>query len=126
MHTCASVNRVALLSWTCAGYALLYGGGLLTCSCNSQTLALNLYSLHRGLSLDTNAYVACVCCCLADIGGADALGLEDFPFISTGVANYSPELTKLLSQQANWQMLQLRTQLRRFLRGTNITVKQAA
>jgi hypothetical protein len=73
-----------------------------------------------------NTRCAFACYCLADIGGADAMGLEDFPLISTGVANYSPELTKLLSQQANWQMLQLRMQLQQFLQGTNITVKQAA
>lgn len=62
----------------------------------------------------------------ADIGGADTLGLQDYPFISTGVANYSPELTRLLSQQGNWQVVQLAPQLAQFLAGTNITVRQQA
>jgi hypothetical protein len=66
------------------------------------------------------------CCAAAGVGGADALGLKDFPFINTGVANYSPELTRLLSQQCNWQILQLQPQLQQLLRGTNITVKAAA
>jgi hypothetical protein len=86
--------------------------------------SLSEYLVVQGTVLDISC--ACVCCCCADIGGAEALGLEDFPLISTGVSNYSPELTKLLSQQANWQMLQLRTQLQQFLQGTNVTVKQAA
>jgi len=61
----------------------------------------------------------------AGLGGADALGLEGFPFIDTGKADYSPELTKLLSQQANWQILQVQAQLQGLLRGTNVTVHQA-
>jgi hypothetical protein len=70
--------------------------------------------------------VWCFFCCCADIGGADTLGLQNFPFISTGVANYSPELTRLLSQQANWQVVQLAPQLQQFLAGANITVRQPA
>ena len=61
--------------------------------------------------------------CTAEVGGADALGLQDFPFIPTGKANYSPELTKLLSQHANWQILQLQPQLQQLLQGTSINVK---
>ena len=67
----------------------------------------------------------CCCCCCADVGGADALGLENFPFISTGQSNYSPELTKLLSHQANWQVLQLQQQLQQLLQGANVTLKAA-
>jgi len=54
------------------------------------------------------------------------LGLYNFPYISTGVANYSPELTRLLSQQANWQVVQLVPQLQQLLQGTGITVRPAA
>jgi hypothetical protein len=54
------------------------------------------------------------------------LGLNNFPYISTANPNYSPELTKLLSQQANWQVEQLAPQLQQLLKGTGITVTQAA
>lgn len=53
------------------------------------------------------------------------MGLENFPFIDTGKADYSPELTKLLSQQANWEILQVQAQLQELLQGTNVTVQQA-
>lgn len=67
-----------------------------------------------------------MCMYVTGIGDAGALGLQGYPFISTGRANYSPELTRLLSQQANWQVLQLQPQLQQLLRGTNITVKSPA
>lgn len=37
-------------------------------------------------------------------------------------ANYSPELTGLLNQQATWQMLELRPQLQKMLTGSGVKV----
>jgi hypothetical protein len=49
--------------------------------------------------------------------------LKGFPFIDVGVSNYSPELVRLLSQQAAWEMLLLRPQLQQLLQGTGINVQ---
>jgi hypothetical protein len=69
-------------------------------------------------------------CCIvlpcADTKDADKLGLNNFPYISTANPNYSPELTKLLSQQANWQVEQLAPQLQQLLQRTGLTVTSAA
>lgn len=51
----------------------------------------------------------------ADVDDAAALGLQNYPYISTGKASYTPELTRLLSQQANWQVAALRPQIARLL-----------
>lgn len=60
-----------------------------------------------------------MCCCWFAGGGGggadDALGLQNFPCPDTGKANYPIELTKLLSKQANWEILQLKAQLQEFL-----------
>jgi hypothetical protein len=37
-------------------------------------------------------------------------------------ANYSPELTGMLNQQATWQMLELRPQLQKMLTGSGVKV----
>jgi hypothetical protein len=55
------------------------------------------------------------------LAGAARPELAKYPYISTGDANYSPELTGLLSQQATWQMLKLQPQLQQLLQGTNAT-----
>jgi hypothetical protein len=56
--------------------------------------------------------------------GADTntRGLENFPFIDTGKADYTPELTALLNQLASWQMLQLQPQLQQLLAGSKVTI----
>jgi hypothetical protein len=51
-----------------------------------------------------------------------ALGLQGYPLIPTARASFTPEATRLLSQQACWQVTQLRPQLARLLAGTNVTV----
>jgi hypothetical protein len=48
--------------------------------------------------------------------------LKMYPYISTFDANYSPELVGLLSQQASWQMLQLRPQLQQLVAGSSAAV----
>jgi hypothetical protein len=63
-----------------------------------------------------------VCWCAVG-GGGNALGLEGYPFICTGKANYSPGLTVLLTQQAARQMLQLQPQILQLLGQTNATVQ---
>jgi hypothetical protein len=41
-------------------------------------------------------------------------------------ADYSPELTGMLSQQATWQMLELRPQLQQLLTGSGVKVGAAS
>ena len=91
-----------------------------------QKPAGHMFSKSRAAHTLTVASVTYVACCAAGAKDPDNLGLNNFPYISTANPNYSPELTKLLSQQANWQVEQLAPQLQQLLKGTGITVTQAA
>lgn len=51
--------------------------------------------------------------------------LKDYPYISTFETDYPPILVELLSQQATWQMLQLKPQLDQLV-GSNVSSRAAA
>eukprot|EP00879_Flechtneria_rotunda_P023516 GHRR01024878.1.p1 GENE.GHRR01024878.1~~GHRR01024878.1.p1 ORF type:complete len:572 (+),score=153.32 GHRR01024878.1:161-1876(+) len=55
-------------------------------------------------------------------GEGSTSGLENFPLISTGKADYSPGLVTLLSQMAAWQIAQLQPQIQQLL-GANATLQ---
>jgi hypothetical protein len=47
-------------------------------------------------------------CCFAGFARED---LQHYPYISSGDADLTPALTGLLTQQATWQMLQLKEEV---------------